>query len=134
MYPRNSGPALASMGYGPFKDFRATEIPGGEDIQWLHTDPQPTEQDVIDHLASQAFADWIQENDRVLGDPVLVQRREADEFLDSMKGQPIRAVMEAMLDEINILRAAATPPLTPRIKGSLNSKAKQKNRDGDADT
>ena len=47
-YPTNTGHILIAAGYEPLVDFIATSSKGITTLEWLHDDPQPTEQQVAD--------------------------------------------------------------------------------------
>ena len=65
--------------------------------------PQPTEQEIIDTAASQAFLDWEAENG---GDPTLTARRIVKEALDDPAGKLLVALVKVLIDQ-NVI--AATP-------------------------
>lgn len=94
MYPPNTAAALIYLGYSADQDFSCfASSPGGAvTVEWSHVDTQPTEQAIIDTLASSEFATWLAENG---GDPVLTLRRRAREALDAQTdtNQLIRAAL-----------------------------------------
>jgi hypothetical protein len=83
-------------------------------LNWFHTDPQPTEQQINDTLASQAFLDWEAENG---GDPTLTARKKIREALDTPTGKVLRALILELIDAgvINATPAQVATALTNRI-------------------
>jgi hypothetical protein len=98
-YPDNTSQVLRFLGYVPFSqeansgDFFVESVLGAVSLSWLHTDPQPTEQQITDTLASQAFLDWEAEHG---GDPTLTARRIAKEATSTPAGRLLVALVSAM--------------------------------------
>lgn len=74
--------------------------------------PQPTEQEIIDagndltQVNGQTFSQWGAEHG---ADPTLTARRKAKE---EVQGKIfLKAIVKYLVDEINVLRSAQTPPL-----------------------
>ena len=75
--------ALRFLGYDSLRDFRFSQHKDGTySIDWFHTDPQPTEQQINDTLVDPAFTTWQEENG---GDPVKTARKRIKEEFQSDK-------------------------------------------------
>ena len=116
--PTNTAPVLTAIGYRPLVDFLCTS---GETVtlQWLHVDPQPTEQQINDWAtdaaplpSGQLFSVWLAEHG---GDALLTLRRLAKEALDEQEAGDhalIRAVVVELLDYCNTQRQQHNALLT----------------------
>ena len=103
-YPNDTAAALLSIGYN-YDDFLVEKSSAGTFIrEWHHADPQPTEQQITDTIASQAFIDWQAEHG---GDPVLTRRRVAKDILltDSPEMMVLRAFLKAYADRESLTKA-----------------------------
>ena len=112
MYPQDTALAFRFLGYG---DEQWTLYATGSGVsvdQWFHVDPQPTEQDVIDALASQAYADWLDEHG---GDALKTLRRQAKEALDAQNRE--NALLRAALKELVIYTRDAHANLNALLDG-----------------
>lgn len=142
MYPANTTLVLRAMGYTPGaideNDFIAANVNGEVSIEWNHTDPQPTEQQINDYAADvtplpsgQLFSEWQTEHG---GNALATLRRQAKEALDGQDRDHqalIRALALVVLDEINTLRAQHA--LAPRTANQLRNAIKARITAGDAD-
>ena len=61
--------------------------------EWNHTDPQPTEAEILAASQSQAFLDWEAERG---GDPVLTKRKRVKDAFQSDEGRLLLAFIMAM--------------------------------------
>ena len=61
---------------------------------WSSATPQPTEQEILDTAASQAFLDWEAENG---GDSTLTARKQVKEALDTPAGKLLEAFILELL-------------------------------------
>lgn len=110
--PQNTGVILYAAGYDPLVDYIAVQNGGVVTLQWSHTDPEPTEQQITDWSTDaatlpngQLFSVWYSENG---GDPLLTLRRKAKEALDEQQQENhalIRAVVIELLNYCNAQRA-----------------------------
>ena len=88
----------------PSIDFSAIDITSRTGVvmidRWDLDLPQPSEQEIIDAEASQAYIDWRAENG---GDPVKTLRRQAQEALSESKAESalLRAALLTIVDEFN---------------------------------
>ena len=136
-YSAATGQAWTFLGYIPLTDFSITNDNGTVLVEWLHGDPQPTEQATLDALNDlttvngQTFSQWLAEHG---DDANLTRRRIAKEALDGLSGNEalIRALALTIMDELNILRAEHA--LAPRTGTQLRNAIKAKLDAGDADT
>ena len=117
-YPVNTHDILIASGYEHFRDF--IFCPGGSaPLQWLHADPQPTEQQINEWAtdaaplpSGQLFSVWLAEHG---GDALLTLRRLAKEALDEQEAGDhalIRAVVIELLDYCNAQRQQHNALLT----------------------
>ena len=88
--------ALTYLGYIDDVDFRFNLSSGAYSLEWFHTDPQPTEQEIIDTAASQAFLDWEAENG---GDPTLTTRKQIRDAVDTPTGKVLVALVQVLIDQ-----------------------------------
>ena len=93
MYAPKTPTALVYLGYSSPEDFYFSKQGVAFALQWFHTDPQPTEQQITDTLATQAFLDWEAEHG---GDPTLTARRIAKEATSTPAGRLLVALVSAM--------------------------------------
>ena len=99
---------LVALGYNPPRDFTAIDDDGKVSLQWHHTDPQPTEQQINDWATDKTplpngrlFSQWQAENG---GDPLATLRRKAKEALADQADEQnalVRAVVLELLDYCN---------------------------------
>lgn len=105
--PKNTADVLIAAGYQVLRDFVCVEQSGETRLEWSHTDPQPTEQQINDWANSttqlpsgQTFAQWLAING---GDVLLTLHSQAKQFFAAQKYESavIRAFMLLVLDELN---------------------------------
>ena len=96
MYSIKTATALVFLGYDPEADFTVEYADGVVSLVWNHTDPQPTEQEINDTEASQAFLDWEAENG---GDPTLTTRKQIRDAVDTPTGKVLVALVQVLIDQ-----------------------------------
>ena len=136
-YPNNTSTICTFLGYISPTDFNVSiTTKHGIVLTWFHTDPQPTEQEIIDAgndlttVNGQVFSEWYAENG---GDATLTLRKRASDLLDKVNDSEalLRALVLVMVDEINILRAEHS--LADRTAAQVRTAIKNKLNSGDAD-
>ena len=96
-YDKKTGKVLSFLGYtSDDYSLENNKTDGLTLSAWNHADPQPTEQEITDTAASQAFLDWEAENG---GDPTKTARRIAKEAVATPAGMLLVALIVAMKDQ-----------------------------------
>ena len=95
-YPENTGTILRYLG----NDMQLVDVEdvGGvfSIVRWDSPLPQPTEQEVTDTAASQAFLDWEAENG---GDPTLTARKQIRDAVNTDTGKVLVALVQVLIDQ-----------------------------------
>jgi len=93
-YPDATARVLRHLGYTEDDATVEKSITHGIRIlEWNHTDPQPTEAEILAASQSQAFLDWEAERG---GDPVLTKRKRVKDAFQSDEGRLLLAFIIAM--------------------------------------